>query len=164
MRFQRINLSDGDKIFMRGINVSTETLSKGYAVCLDTATAGSFGARMTKPATANLMMFVGLNSETNSVQVNDSFDVQVYGGCTYARIIQDTTAAGSVASGGVLIPSNADWNLIRSGQTAVGAVGLVVAATAVATATNTSAITAQAVWLRAMALLASAGLALSAVA
>ena len=150
MRFQRINLQDGDKIFMRGINVSTETLSKGYALCLDTATAGSFGARMTKPATANLNLFVGLCSESDSVPVSNSFDVQVYGACTYARIIQDTTAAGSVASGGVLLPSNADWNLKLSGQTAVGAVGMVVAATAVATATNTSAATGQAVWLRAM--------------
>ena len=150
MRFQAINLTDADKIFMRGINVSTETLSKGYAMCLDTATAGFLGARMTKPATANLALFVGINAETLSVQVNDTFDCQVYGAATYGRIIQDTTAAGSVASGGILIPSNADWNLLLSGATAVGAVGMVVAMTAGATATNTSAATGKAVWLRAM--------------
>ena len=150
MRFQRINLSDGDKIFMRGQNVSTETLSKGYAVCLDTATAGSFGVRMTKPLTANLNLFVGLNAETLSVPVNDYFDVQTYGSCTFGRIIQDTTAAGSVASGGILKLSNDDWNLLLSGATAVGAIGMVVSCTAIATATVTAATASKAVWIRAM--------------
>lgn len=147
MRFQQINMTDGDKIFVRGINVSTETLAKGYALCLDTATAGYLGARMTKPATANLNLFVGINAETLAVAVNDNFDCQVYGAATYARIIQDTTAAGSVAVGSVLIPSNADWNLKLSGATAVGAYGRCQSLTAVATATNTSAATSQAVWL-----------------
>lgn len=156
MRIQQVNQSDGDKIFMAAQNVSTETLSKGYAMCCDTATFN--GNRLTKPATAVLNLFVGLNANTIAVQVNDYFEVQVYGAFSSARIIQDTTAAGSVAVGSILVPTDADWNLKLAGATAVGAVGLVVAAAAVATATVTAGTATGKVWLRAMALLVSAGL------
>lgn len=149
MRFQRVNRSDGDKIFMAAQNASTETLSQGYAMCAHT-TATFAGNKLTKPSTANLNLFVGLNANSGSVQVNDYFEVQVYGACTFGRIIQDTTAAGSVAVGDVLTPTNADWNLKLAGATAVGAVGLVVGAVAVATATVTAATASKAVWLRAM--------------
>lgn len=149
MRFQRVNRSDGDKIFMAAQNASTETLSIGYAMCAHT-TATFYGNKLTKPATANLNLFVGLNATPGSVQVNDYFEVQVYGACTFGRIIQDTTAAGSVAVGSILTPTDADWNLKLAGATAVGAVGLAVGAVAVATATVTAATASKAVWLRCM--------------
>lgn len=146
MRFQRINRDDGDKVFIAAKNVSTETLSQGYCVCLDTATYN--GNRMTKPSTANLNLFTGLNATTAAVPVDGFFEVQAYGACSFGRIIQDTTAAGSVAVGNVLTPSNADWNLKLAGATAVGAVGLAVGAVAVATATVTAATASKAVFLR----------------
>lgn len=148
MRFQRINKSDGDRIFRAAQNASTETLSRGYVMCAHT-TATFAGNKLTKPSTANLNLMVGLCADS-AVAVDAYFEVQTYGACTFGRIIQDTTAAGSVAVGDVLVPTNADWNLKLGGATAVGAVGLAVGAVAVATATVTAATASKAVWLRCM--------------
>ncbi len=147
MRFQRINRSDGDKVFVAGQNVSTETVTQGYALCLDTATYN--GNRLTKPATANLNLFVGCYTGTASVQVNDYFEVQAYGANTSALVIKDTTAAGSIAVGDPLAPVNASWALKKIVSPGTGVSGLAVGAVAIATATNTSAV-AGSVFLRAL--------------
>lgn len=137
MRFQRINAEDSEKVFTVIKNVSTETLSLGYSVVWDTGTAD--GVRVTKPATATLSLFTGIvrggrGNKTN-IQVNDFGEVQVYGYCANALILNNTSAAGSAAAGNILLPTNAQWYL--SGPTASdGKSGFAFSATAVATGTG----------------------------
>jgi len=148
VRFQRINREDGEKVFVAYQNVSTETVSKGYALCVATG-ASPTGIKATKPATSILNLFLGIAADTTAVQVNEYGQAQVYGYCAKALLLTGTTAAANFALGVIGIPVNAQWYLNISTASVPGQDGYAYGMTTIATTTN-SAATNGTVWLRAL--------------
>jgi len=105
MMFQRINREDSEKVFSVFYNVAGATITAGYPACWDTSTAD--GVRVTKPATANLSLVVGLAAET----INDSSygRFQCYGYRASGYVINAT--AQTLNAGDIIIPVNAQWYL-----------------------------------------------------
>lgn len=90
-------------------NYSGETIVAGSAICIDVASGGT-GARIVKPATANLNFFVGIADE--NAPDGEVFVVQTRGWRT-ANVRNDLAVA--ITAGDILIPVAGQWYLLRSG-------------------------------------------------
>ena len=132
MQIQRVNRTDPEKVTMRVYNVSAATITAGYPAVWDTSTAD--GIRVTKPATANLSLLVGIADE--SIVDSAYGDVLAVGYRSAVYVTNDTSVA--VAAGDILIPVNAQWYLARSAASD-GKSGFVFAGEAFATATTPAA-------------------------
>ena len=109
MQFQRINLSSAERVFQIVYNVSGATVTANYPVVWDQSSTAD-GVRVTKPATANLSLFMGI--ATGDIADSTYGKVQCYGYRASAFITTDTSQA--VNNGDILIPVNAQWYLTRS--------------------------------------------------
>src|SRR6185503_11058092 len=109
MQWQRVNLSSAERIFQIVYNVAGATVTANYPVVWDQASTAD-GIRVTKPATANLSLLVGI--ATNDIVDSTYGKVQCYGYRASAFITTDTSQA--VNNGDILIPVNAQWYLARS--------------------------------------------------
>lgn len=105
MRFERVNYSDAEKVFAVFYNVSAATITAGYPACWDVSTCD--GIRVTKPATANLSLVVGLAAENIANSTYGKF--QVYGYNSSGLVINAT--AQDVTAGNIIVPVNAQWYL-----------------------------------------------------
>ena len=131
MLFQRLNQSDAEKVYAVFYNVSGATAYSGYPLCWDTGTVD--GVRVTKPASANLSLVVGLAAET----IADSAygRVQGYGyksdGLTINATAQDVTA------GNVIVPVASQWYMAYSAA-GTGANGMLYSGVTYASVTQTT--------------------------
>jgi hypothetical protein len=131
MRFQRINYNDAEKVFAVFYNVAGATITSGYPACWDTSTAD--GIRVTKPATANLSLVVGLAAENIADSAYGKF--QVYGYNSGGLVINAT--AQTLAAGDILVPVNAQWYLNFSAASN-GLSGFLIAGESYASVTQTT--------------------------
>lgn len=142
MLFQRINRTDAERVFAIYYNVAGATITAGYPAVQDTSAID--GIRVSKPATANLSLVVGIAVETIADSAYGKF--QLYGYRSQALITNDTSVA--VAAGDILIPVNAQWYLARSAASD-GKSGFLYAGEAFAT-NATPAAANKKVWVRAL--------------
>lgn len=131
MQFQRINREDADRVFSVFYNVAGATITAGYPACWDTSTAD--GVRVTKPATANLSLVVGL--AVDSILDSSYGKFQVYGYKASGWVINAT--AQTLAAGDILIPVNAQWYLNFSAASD-GKSGFLIAGESYASVTQTT--------------------------
>lgn len=135
MRFQRINRSDAEKVFVAVYNVSGATATAGYSLIWDYSAPD--GVRVTKPATAGLSLFVGV---ANQDIANSAYgEAQAYGYRASAYVtVRDTNA--TVTNGDIIVPVNAQWYLAYSaagdGKTGFAFAGETIAQSTTPTATN----------------------------
>jgi len=92
---------DCEKIFGQFQNVRGSAFAAGDAVVLDSG-ASVDGARVTVAATATLSLFIGVC--TTAIANSAYGQVQVYGFCSVANVLNDITTAQTV--GNLLLPAN----------------------------------------------------------
>jgi hypothetical protein len=109
MQFARINLSSAERVFQIVYNTAGATVTANYPVVWDQSSTAD-GVRVTKPATANLSLLVGI--ATADITDSTYGKVQCYGYRSSAFITTDTSQA--VNNGDILIPVNNQWYLTRS--------------------------------------------------
>lgn len=130
MKFQRLNRTDAEKVFVIVQNVAGATMTAGYACVWDISSPD--GVRVSKPATATLSLFVGLVDKDIADQAYGL--VQAYGYRSAGYVINGTTA---IAAGNILIPEDALWSLKYSAASD-GKSGFVYAGEAVTSVTQTT--------------------------
>lgn len=126
MLFQRIQLSDAEKVFSQFYNVAGATITAGYPAVWDVTAPD--GLAVSKPAAATLSLIVGI--AVNSVSDSTYGKFQLYGYAASGYVTNHTTQA--VAAGDILIPVDAQWYLTRSAASD-GKSGFIYAAEAYAT-------------------------------
>lgn len=131
MLFQRIARDDNEKVFAIFYNVAGATITAGYPACWDTATAD--GIRVTKPATANLSLVVGIAVDSIADSAYGKF--QVYGYKASGWVINAT--AQTLAAGNILVPVDAQWYLNYSAASD-GKSGFILAGESYASVTQTT--------------------------
>src|SRR5262245_15748734 len=133
MLFQRINGTDAEKMFAIFQNVSGVTLTANYACRLDTSIFDS--VRVSQPTTATFSLLVGIAD--TSIADSQYGRVQIYRFRSSAFVTNQTNTA--IVAGDILTPVNGQSYLDRSAAgngTQTAGTGLIIAETAVATATT----------------------------
>lgn len=93
MRFQQLNRSDADKVFIICKNVSGATVSAGGAVYFDTADSTD-GHAVSGARTNQSFLFAGI---AKSSMADDAIDeVQVYGVASAYCVLATTTSAAAI--------------------------------------------------------------------